>query len=51
MLQGMKLIVTGAASGIGKAIVRHSLEAGAEVIGCDLDGPRLEELKREAASG
>ncbi|MEK3902220.1 SDR family NAD(P)-dependent oxidoreductase [Paenibacillus sp. FSL R7-0179] len=50
MLQGMKVIVTGAASGIGKAIVRHSLEAGAEVIACDLDGPRLEELKHEAAT-
>lgn len=47
MLQGMKIIVTGAASGIGKAIVKLSLQEGAEVIACDLDGLRLEELKAE----
>lgn len=28
MLHGMKMIVTGAASGIGKAITLHGLEAG-----------------------
>ncbi|QUL52946.1 SDR family oxidoreductase [Paenibacillus tritici] len=50
MLQGMKMIVTGAASGIGKAIVKLSLQEGAEVIACDLDGPRLEELRAELDS-
>ncbi|AIQ30905.1 3-ketoacyl-ACP reductase [Paenibacillus sp. FSL P4-0081] len=50
MLQGMKIIVTGAASGIGKAIVMLSLQEGAEVIACDLDGRGLEELKAEAGS-
>lgn len=50
MLQGMKFIVTGAASGIGKEIVRLGLREGAEVIGCDLDEQRLEELKAETAS-
>lgn len=50
MLQGMKFIVTGAASGIGKAIVRLGLQEGAQVIGCDLDAQRLEELKAEADS-
>lgn len=50
MLQGMKFIVTGAASGIGKAIVKLGLQEGAEVIGCDLDEQRLEKLKAEADS-
>ncbi|WP_340026605.1 SDR family oxidoreductase [Paenibacillus sp. FSL K6-1096] len=50
MLQGMKIIVTGAASGIGKEIVRLGLKEGAKVIGCDLDAERLEELKTEADS-
>lgn len=50
MLQGMKIIVTGAASGIGKAIVMLSLQEGAEVIACDLDGRGLKELQAEAGS-
>ncbi|WNS44423.1 SDR family oxidoreductase [Paenibacillus sp. MMS20-IR301] len=50
MLKGMKIIVTGAASGIGKAIVIRCLQEGAEVIACDLNSPLLEELKTATAS-
>jgi NAD(P)-dependent dehydrogenase (short-subunit alcohol dehydrogenase family) len=39
-LDGKELIVTGAASGIGAAIVRLALEAGARVVAVDLD-PQL----------
>jgi 3-oxoacyl-[acyl-carrier protein] reductase len=51
MLNAMKIIVTGAASGIGKEIVRLGLREGAGVIACDINGPALEQLESEMASG
>ncbi|WP_410515147.1 SDR family NAD(P)-dependent oxidoreductase [Paenibacillus sp. BR2-3] len=42
--------MTGAASGIGKEVVRHSLQNNATVIGCDLNGSALEDLNVEMAS-
>lgn len=50
MLLGMKIIVTGAASGIGKEIVRLSLHNNAAVIACDQNSNALEALKVEMAS-
>jgi len=45
MLSTRKVIVTGAASGIGKAIVKQCLHEGASVIACDLNGQALRVLK------
>lgn len=42
-------VVTGAASGIGKATVLALLEQGAHVVGCDRDGAALEKLGGEFA--
>ena len=50
MLHSMKSIVTGAASGIGREIVKLSLQERAEVIACDLNGPALEELHAELST-
>ncbi|MFD1774058.1 SDR family NAD(P)-dependent oxidoreductase [Paenibacillus rhizophilus] len=46
MLANKKIIITGAASGIGKEIVKLSLREGASVIACDINGWLLEELKQ-----
>ncbi|MDT3427036.1 3-oxoacyl-[acyl-carrier protein] reductase [Paenibacillus forsythiae] len=46
MLSHRKVIITGAASGIGKEIVKTSLREGASVIACDINGRLLEELKQ-----
>ncbi|BCG58592.1 SDR family NAD(P)-dependent oxidoreductase [Paenibacillus sp. URB8-2] len=46
MLENKKIIITGAASGIGKEIVKLSLREGASVIACDINGRLLEELKQ-----
>ncbi|MDM5286529.1 SDR family oxidoreductase [Peribacillus castrilensis] len=46
MLKNKKLIVTGAASGIGKEIVKQSLQEGASVIACDINDHSLYDLKR-----
>ncbi|QWU17940.1 3-oxoacyl-[acyl-carrier protein] reductase [Paenibacillus sophorae] len=46
MLTNKKLIITGAASGIGKEIVKLGLREGASVIACDINGRLLEELKQ-----
>ena len=34
---GKNIVVTGAASGIGSAVVRRTLELGAQVIGLDIN--------------
>ena len=41
-------IVTGAASGIGRACTQRFLDAGATVLACDIDGGGLEKLARES---
>ncbi|MFP3918344.1 SDR family oxidoreductase [Lysinibacillus telephonicus] len=46
MLKNRKIIVTGAASGIGKEIVKQCLHEGASVIACDINENSLHELKR-----
>ncbi|RCX17080.1 3-oxoacyl-[acyl-carrier protein] reductase [Fontibacillus phaseoli] len=46
MLNHRKVIITGAASGIGKEIVKHCLHEGASVIACDINEPALRDLKR-----
>ncbi|RRJ65233.1 SDR family oxidoreductase [Paenibacillus oralis] len=50
MLSTRKVIVTGAASGIGKEITLQCLREGASVIACDLNEERLRELARTADS-
>jgi len=45
------VIVTGAANGIGAAIVRKCVEAGYHVIGCDIDQPGLEKLSASLPAG
>ncbi|NGM84640.1 SDR family oxidoreductase [Paenibacillus sp. 7124] len=49
MLFDKKIIITGAATGIGKAVVKLSLREGASVIACDMNSRLLEELKKEEA--
>ncbi|GIN39359.1 SDR family NAD(P)-dependent oxidoreductase [Heyndrickxia oleronia] len=46
MLKNSKIIVTGAASGIGKEIVKQCLKEGAVVIACDINEESLNDLKR-----
>lgn len=48
-LEGKTAIVTGAARGIGRAVVGRLLSAGASVLACDLDQGGLEELKDSVA--
>lgn len=50
LLKGKGAVVTGAASGIGKAIATAFIEAGASVLLCDLNGKALEEVARELGS-
>ncbi|PGK51769.1 3-ketoacyl-ACP reductase [Priestia megaterium] len=45
MLENKKIIITGAASGIGKETVRQSLRDGASVIACDISEKGLAELE------
>jgi NAD(P)-dependent dehydrogenase (short-subunit alcohol dehydrogenase family) len=47
LLKGKGAVVTGAASGIGKAIARAFIEAGAGVLLCDLNAKALDEAARE----
>lgn len=51
MLENHKIIVTGAASGIGKAVVKACLQEGASVIACDLNRQGLQQLQREQGDG
>ncbi|NPD16498.1 SDR family oxidoreductase [Xinfangfangia sp. D13-10-4-6] len=46
-LQGKNALVTGAAGGIGSAILRGLIEAGATVIACDRDAAALDRLVAE----
>jgi NAD(P)-dependent dehydrogenase (short-subunit alcohol dehydrogenase family) len=47
MLKGKGAVVTGAASGIGKAIAAAFIEAGASVLLCDLNANAVEAAARE----
>lgn len=46
VLQNRKIIVTGAAAGIGKEVVRQCIEEGAAVIACDRNQKGLDDLKQ-----
>ena len=46
-LKGKGTVVTGAASGIGKAIATAFIEAGASVLLCDLNATALDDAARE----
>src|SRR6201981_3725541 len=46
-LNGKGAVVTGAASGIGKAIARGFIEAGAGVLLCDVNAKALDDVARE----
>ncbi|WP_342417403.1 SDR family oxidoreductase [Paenibacillus sp. FSL R10-2782] len=50
MLNTMKVIITGAASGIGKEITQQCLREGASVIACDMNKHSLNELEAELKS-
>ena len=47
LLKGKGAVVTGAASGIGKAIATAFVEAGASVLLCDLNAKALDDAARE----
>jgi len=49
-LEGRTVIVTGAAGGIGRALVRAFLDNGMHVAAADLDGEPLQRLRREMDS-
>lgn len=49
-LEGRRAIVTGAARGIGRAIVEEFLREGATVMACDITGDRLKETVDELAA-
>ena len=50
-LAGRHAVVTGAAGGIGSAIVRALIEQGAEVLGLDRDGRAQEALQKALPAG
>ncbi len=47
MFTGRKILITGAASGIGKATAKYLSERGASIVGVDLNSEGLEVLKSE----
>jgi NADP-dependent 3-hydroxy acid dehydrogenase YdfG len=47
VLKGSGAVVTGATSGIGKAITTAFIEAGASVVLCDLDAEALDAAARD----
>ena len=49
-LTGKSAIVTGAASGLGKAIAEKFLKAGAKVTICDINGERLKSSSEELSA-
>lgn len=50
-LEGKRMVVTGATRGIGLALARQLVAAGAQVIGVARDGAALEALTRELGAG
>lgn len=46
-LEGRRVIITGAAGGIGRALVDAFASAGARVLAVDLEGPRLDALRAQ----
>ena len=50
-LAGRVAVVTGAGSGIGRAVARGFSEAGATVIVVDIDGPKAEYAAKEISTG
>ncbi len=48
---GQRFAITGAASGIGEAIASRACAEGAEVVGLDIDGGRLEQLSERLGPG
>ncbi|KAJ5372372.1 Glucose/ribitol dehydrogenase [Penicillium concentricum] len=50
ILAGKTCLVTGGAGGLGKAIATHFLEAGANVVICDVNEERLQEALAELSS-
>ena len=49
-MAGKMAVVTGAASGMGKAIALDFLREGAKIVGTDMNEARLAELAEEAAA-
>jgi NAD(P)-dependent dehydrogenase (short-subunit alcohol dehydrogenase family) len=47
---GKTAIVTGSAGGLGKAIAKAYLDAGAQVVLCDINEPLLKEAETELSS-
>jgi 2,3-dihydroxy-2,3-dihydrophenylpropionate dehydrogenase len=50
-LDGKVAIVTGGASGIGRAVVERFIQEGAKVCICDLDAEKLEQLSKSLPGG
>jgi sorbitol-6-phosphate 2-dehydrogenase len=48
-LEGKKAIVTGAAQGLGAAIVEHLAEEGCDIVGWDVNGPKMRETAQAVA--
>ncbi|MCB1158627.1 MAG: SDR family NAD(P)-dependent oxidoreductase, partial [Leptospiraceae bacterium] len=46
-LQNKTILITGSASGIGKAMAEHFLQKGAKVAISDINGEKLEETRKE----
>ena len=50
-LEGLKVIVTGGAAGIGRAVVEAFLAEGARVATCDIDQAALASLPEDVVAG